>query len=262
MKQTFFLSIFLLIVYTTLSAHNTAVPDSAEITLESDTVNYGAVENNADGNRQLKFTNTGKAPLLISQCTASCGCTVPQWPTNAIAPGETGILNIRYNTSKIGPIKGTIIIYSNAKTPEKEIHLVGYVEFKNAPEMADHTFSKEAKSFSFPIDPATLYIDSTSAEFIAMIELLKQRTKSQKATAIAIESSTSYNPKISYEENYEAPKKRAINTSKLVMSTLRKQGVIFGTYYKEPVILVQGNAKDSKKKKKAKKYQYVKITVD
>lgn len=47
----------------------------------------------------FKFRNTGKSDLLITKVSASCGCTVPEWPKTPIAPGEEGYITVTFNTS-------------------------------------------------------------------------------------------------------------------------------------------------------------------
>jgi len=46
----------------------------------------------------FKFTNTGAEPLILDKCKGSCGCTVPQCPKTPIAPGETGSIEVKFNS--------------------------------------------------------------------------------------------------------------------------------------------------------------------
>ena len=46
----------------------------------------------------FKFTNTGAEPLILDKCKGSCGCTVPQCPKNPIAPGESGSIEVKFNS--------------------------------------------------------------------------------------------------------------------------------------------------------------------
>lgn len=46
----------------------------------------------------FNFTNTGTEPLLLSKCKGSCGCTVPKCPTEPIAPGGTGSIEVKFNS--------------------------------------------------------------------------------------------------------------------------------------------------------------------
>ncbi len=92
---------------------------------------YGTIANGADGSCEFKFKNTGKEPLLISNCQASCGCTVPAWPREAIAPGKTETIKVVYDTKRTGGIYKTITVTSNAiNEPSKTLTIKGTV---NAP---------------------------------------------------------------------------------------------------------------------------------
>lgn len=86
----------------------------AKMELKSDTVDYGTTSKEADnGLRAFEFTNTGDAPLIIKDVKSSCGCTVPSWPKEPIAPGKSGKIEVKYNMNP-GPIRKTITVQSNA----------------------------------------------------------------------------------------------------------------------------------------------------
>lgn len=86
----------------------------AKMELKSDTVDYGTTSKEGDnGVRAFEFTNTGDAPLIIKDVKSSCGCTVPSWPKEPIAPGKSGKIEVKYNMNP-GPIRKTITVQSNA----------------------------------------------------------------------------------------------------------------------------------------------------
>jgi hypothetical protein len=90
---------------------------------------YGTIENGADGTCEFKFTNSGNEPLLISNCRASCGCTVPSWPKEPIQPGEASSIKVKYDTKRTGKIYKTITITSNAvNEPRKTVSIKGTVK--------------------------------------------------------------------------------------------------------------------------------------
>lgn len=101
--------------------------NAPEITFEKETIDYGKIEKGADGTREFVFTNTGKEPLIISNCKGSCGCTVPSWPKQPIAPGETAAIKVKYDTKRVGGINKTVTVSSNAKTPKKVLKIRGTV---------------------------------------------------------------------------------------------------------------------------------------
>ena len=89
----------------------------AKISFKEDTVDYGTIAKGSDGVRVFEFTNTGDAPLIISDVKSSCGCTVPKKPDGPVAPGATSTIQVKYDTNRVGPIRKTITVYSNASEP-------------------------------------------------------------------------------------------------------------------------------------------------
>lgn len=61
---------------------------------------FGSIAQNSEHKYVYSFTNTGKEPLVISNAKGSCGCTVPRWPKEPIAPGGTGEIEIIYKPGK------------------------------------------------------------------------------------------------------------------------------------------------------------------
>lgn len=84
-----------------------------EFAAKDNTIDYGRVTKNDNGTRDFIFTNTGNAPLLITNVLSTCGCTIPTKPTEPIMPGKTGKISIKYNMAP-GPIRKTITVESNA----------------------------------------------------------------------------------------------------------------------------------------------------
>lgn len=99
----------------------------AKIEFKSETIDYGTVEKGADGVRVFEFTNTGNAPLIISKASSTCGCTVPKKPEGPIMPGESGKIEVKYDTQRNGPIRKTITVISNADTPTVALKIKGEV---------------------------------------------------------------------------------------------------------------------------------------
>ena len=93
-----------------------AMPSSESCTTDAiqDTIDYGTVTKDVDsGVRVFEFTNTGNEPLLITNAQSTCGCTVPSFSKEPIAPGASGKIEVKYNMNP-GPIRKTITIESNA----------------------------------------------------------------------------------------------------------------------------------------------------
>jgi Protein of unknown function (DUF1573) len=88
-----------------------------KIVFDLETIDYGIIRKGADPLRKFSFKNTGNEPLLITSAKGSCGCTVPTYPQEAIAPGATAEIEVRYDTKRIGLINKTVTINSNAGDP-------------------------------------------------------------------------------------------------------------------------------------------------
>jgi hypothetical protein len=99
----------------------------AKIEFKLETVDYGEIEHGSDGVRIFEFTNTGDEPLIISEVKSTCGCTVPSKPKGPIAPGASDIIKVKYDTKRIGPIRKTITVYSNAEKPIVSLKIKGKV---------------------------------------------------------------------------------------------------------------------------------------
>ena len=66
---------------------------------DSEFHNFGDIQEGEQVEHIFTFTNSGDAPLIISNAQGSCGCTVPNWPRNPIAPGETGEIKVTFNSA-------------------------------------------------------------------------------------------------------------------------------------------------------------------
>lgn len=106
----------------------TVQAQQAKITFKEDTIDYGSITKGSDGLRVFHFTNTGDAPLVISDVKSSCGCTIPKKPSGPIAPGESSTIEVKYDTNRVGPIRRTITVISNADEPTVGLKITGEVK--------------------------------------------------------------------------------------------------------------------------------------
>ena len=132
------LSLVLVTGFTLVNAQNVITDDapkteeSTNVTIDfvSKVVDYGTIDHNADGARKFVFTNNGTEPLLIKNAKGSCGCTVPTWPREAIAPGATTEIGVKYATNRVGKFTKTITLTTNASKKPVILTVKGEV---NAP---------------------------------------------------------------------------------------------------------------------------------
>jgi hypothetical protein len=105
-----------------------ALQDSTTVQLIDSVYNFGNIKEGDKVTHSFTFKNTGKNPLIITEAHASCGCTVPEKPEKPIAPGETGVMKVVFNSSgKSGHQEKNITVNSNAKPHFTDLKLIGEV---------------------------------------------------------------------------------------------------------------------------------------
>jgi len=107
----------------------------AEITFKNVENDFGFLPYKGDGTCEFVFKNTGKAPLILTNVKSSCGCTIPTWPRDPIAPGEEQSIKVKYDTKRQGKFSKTITVYSNASNSPVALTIKGQVEQPSAEEM-------------------------------------------------------------------------------------------------------------------------------
>jgi len=134
MKEKF-LSLCILLCFAVLTkaqeptaSANPANPNAPKFKFETEVLDYGTIEHNANGDREFKFTNVGKEPLIITNAVGSCNCTVPTWPKEPIMPGATAVIKVHYGTERVGAFEKMITITSNADISQKVIKIKGVVK--------------------------------------------------------------------------------------------------------------------------------------
>ena len=90
-------------------------------------IDYGTIDKGANGVRDFVFTNTGDAPLIISNVKSTCGCTIPKKPEKPIEPGDEGQIEVNYDTSRVGIFRKAVTVNSNAKTATVILRIMGEV---------------------------------------------------------------------------------------------------------------------------------------
>lgn len=122
---------FVMVFALSLSAQeNTDKPQKVkepEITFEKLVHDYGQILQNDNGECEFQFKNTGKADLILTNCRSSCGCTVPEWPHDPIAPGKKASIKVKYNTGRLGTINKSITVESNATNNRVVLTIKGNV---------------------------------------------------------------------------------------------------------------------------------------
>jgi len=109
MKKAIILVVFALVSSIGLAQNGPKIV----FTDKDNTIDFGKVSTNENGSRDFIFTNTGNAPLIITNVLSTDGCAVATKSVEPIMPGKTGKITIKYNMA-VGPIRKTITVESNA----------------------------------------------------------------------------------------------------------------------------------------------------
>lgn len=126
MKKLVFIVALLAVASTWMAAQGPVM------SLKTTEINYGVIEKGADPYRVFEFTNTGDAPLIISNAQGSCGCTVPTYPKDPILPGETAEIKVRYDTNRLGKFTKKVTLTTNETVPTRVLTISGEVLDKPA----------------------------------------------------------------------------------------------------------------------------------
>ena len=95
---------------------------------------FGSVDQGEKVTHTYTFKNDGKEPLIISNAKGSCGCTVPQWPKEPIAPGEEGEILVQFDTKgKKGNQTKTVTLTANTEPAQTYLKIKGIVNAPDAP---------------------------------------------------------------------------------------------------------------------------------
>ena len=102
--------------------------DAPVFKFEKDAYDFGEIKEGEKVSYDFKFKNIGNSPLIITSATATCGCTVPEYPKGPVAPGEEGVLHVVFNSAgKPGMQHKVISITANTVPSLTELSILGNV---------------------------------------------------------------------------------------------------------------------------------------
>jgi hypothetical protein len=109
--------------------------ESAILQFKERDYNFGTITSGDTVRHSFSFINAGKSPLIISKASASCGCTVPSYPKEPIAPGQEGVIEVVFNSAnKLGKQQKTVTVTANTNPSNTDLTLSGEI---NHPKEAD-----------------------------------------------------------------------------------------------------------------------------
>ncbi len=111
------------------SVSSEVVGQTTEMNFENDTYDFGVIQQGQKAEHVFVFTNTGEHELVIANAKGSCGCTVPEWPSEPIKPGESGEIKVVFDsTGKSGKQEKKVTITANTDPIETELIIKGEIE--------------------------------------------------------------------------------------------------------------------------------------
>jgi hypothetical protein len=190
MKKSILSLLLLLVAGFVNQATAQEIIQGAAIEFEEEVHNYGNVPFEGNGTFAFVFKNTGTEPLIISNAKGSCGCTVPTWPQEPIAPGKTAKIDVTYDTKRVGEINKSVTIMSNAvNEPVKVVRITGTVlpqpveEGAPAVPPAVEKVEVPALEIAPKLEETTEVVQLTKAEIKAQAKAAKAQAKAEKKAA-------------------------------------------------------------------------------
>ena len=111
--------------------------DLPVISFEEAEHDFGTIKNGTPVETKFKYTNTGKAPLVVSNIKSTCGCTVPQdWSKEPLAPGESAEFTVKFNGKGKNQISKTITLTTNTEKGKEMVKIKAFIEADPADEAA------------------------------------------------------------------------------------------------------------------------------
>lgn len=110
-----------------------------EIKFDKTEHDFGEIEAKTNVETVFSYTNTGDAPLVITDIKSSCGCTVPKdWSRDPLAPGEKGEFTVKFNGSGKNTVSKTITVTANTEKGTETVKITAFVK----PDPNDATATK------------------------------------------------------------------------------------------------------------------------
>lgn len=99
------------------------------LTFDKKEHDFGEIEAKTPVETVFNYTNTGDAPLVITDIKSSCGCTVPQdWSKEPLAPGESGKFTVKFNGSGKNKVTKSITVTANTETGKEVVNITAFVK--------------------------------------------------------------------------------------------------------------------------------------
>lgn len=128
MKNLFAIILLSMVISASAQQSKNEIEPRPDIQFEETTHDFGTFKEGTMATCEFIFTNTGKAPLVLTNVQPSCGCTSPEWTREPIAPGAKGKIKTVYNSySRPGAFQKYVTVTSNGIHSEITLTIKGIV---------------------------------------------------------------------------------------------------------------------------------------
>lgn len=137
MKKTIYIAVLFIVATIFTSCNNkdktidvSVIENNSTIQFESDVLNFHTIRSGEKVTGSFKFKNTGENDLVIGDVSANCGCTVADYPREAIKPGKEGTISVTYDSKGTQGIRveKLITVSSNTNPPRTVLKIVADVD--------------------------------------------------------------------------------------------------------------------------------------
>ncbi len=127
MKKLLMIAFLASLVGSTYAQQAPAKSTFAAFTWDSTTHDFGKIKQGTPVTHEFKFTNTGKAPLIITNVQATCGCTTPNWTKEEVMPGGSGFIKATFNAATPGGFNKNVSVTANIESGFVQLTVRGEV---------------------------------------------------------------------------------------------------------------------------------------
>ena len=152
----------------------------AKATFDKDMHDFGVVLWKHPATATFQVKNDGDKPLVISNVTTSCGCTVADWTKTPIAPGETGVVTSTFDAKALGHFYKDVGVYCNAS--DKPIYLTLRGEVSADPK--NYTLTHPYEIGPIRLDKNVIEFDDANKGEKPTLDLLVANTSSEVYTPV------------------------------------------------------------------------------
>lgn len=114
---------------TQAAARDAVAADFPVLTFAELEHDFGEIENGTPVETVFAYTNTGKAPLVITDIKSTCGCTVPQdWSKEPLSPGESAQFTVKFNGKGKNKVTKTVTVTANTEAGKEQVKITAFIK--------------------------------------------------------------------------------------------------------------------------------------